>query len=357
MLTASLSLLGFYSLVFMLYAVLPGRWVIGYARDSNGRPLRYHLNGLLVFGLIVGAYAGCAAQHVMRWDILYIERIPMLATAFVVGVVFTLAIVLPAPPNHASIWKDLYLGRLENPQCLDGRVDAKMFLYLVGAILLELCVLSFAAHHCFAHPRDPSPGVLLYAGLFSFFIVDYLLFERVHLYTYDFIAERVGFKLGWGCFVFYPFFYCSGLWFAAEQPNPHVTSIWLVSAATLFITGWSLARGANLQKYVFKTAPERAAFGPLSQRALVRDDKRILIAGFWGVSRHINYLGELLMACGLALSLGYPNSLWPWLYPIYYIALLVPRQIDDDRRCAQKYGELWDEYRRAVPYRIIPWIY
>ena len=55
--------------------------------------------------------------------------------------------------------------------------------------------------------------------------------------------------------------------------------------------------------------------------------------------------------------LGYPGALLPWLYPLYYVLLLVPRQLDDDRRCAEKYGALWDEYRRAVPYRIVPWLY
>ena len=30
-------------------------------------------------------------------------------------------------------------------------------------------------------------------------MAEYLNFEQVHLYTYDIMAERVGFKLGWGC--------------------------------------------------------------------------------------------------------------------------------------------------------------
>jgi delta14-sterol reductase len=281
----------------------------------------------------------------------------MLATAFVVGLVFTFAIVLPGPSTGKALLADLYLGRFENPQWLGGRLDAKMFLYLVGAVMLELRVLSFAAHHYLTHPGDPSPGVLLYAALFTFFLLEYLFFERVHLYTYDFVAERVGFKLGWGCLVFYPFFYCVGIWFAAERPNPHSHPLVLLGAAALFVAGWVLARGANLQKYHFKTEPGRARFGPLSQRALVDGDKRVLIGGFWGLSRHINYLGELLMANALALCLGYPGAIWPWLYPIYYVALLVPRQIDDDRRCAQKYGAIWNAYRRAVPARIVPWIY
>jgi len=220
--------------------------------------------------------------------------------------------------------------------------------------MLELNVLSFAAKHALACPADPSPGVFLYAGLFSFFLVEYLWFERVHLYTYDFVAERGGFKLGWGCLAFYPFFYCIGAWFGAGEPEPARGWPWLAAAIAIFVAGWTLARGANLQKFVFKTQPDRARFGPFAQTALVGGDRRVLVGGLWGLSRHINYLGEVLMASGLALAIGHPGA---WLYPLYYIGLLVPRQLDDDRRCAAKYGALWDEYRRRVPYRIIPKIY
>jgi delta14-sterol reductase len=280
-----------------------------------------------------------------------VHRWETLAAAFVIGIVFTFAIVLPFPPVK-SLAADLYLGRAPNPQW--GRVDAKMFLYLIGAVMLELNLLSFAAHHYLTYPGDPSPGVLLHVLLFSFFLVEYLFFERVHLYTYDFVAERVGFKLGWGCLVFYPFFYGVGLWWAADRPNPHAHPALLICAVILFFGGWMLSRGANLQKFYFKTDPARTKLGPVPQRAL---DNRVLVSGFWGLSRHINYLGELAMASGLALSLGWPSSIWPWLYPIYYLVLLIPRQLDDDKRCAQKYGPLWDAYCRAVPYRIVPWIY
>ena len=346
-----------YCAVLLLHALLPGRWVDGYVRDAAGRPLRYRLNGLAVFLVVVAGYVVLAANGVVAWDVFYQQRYAMLATACVLGLIFTFAIVLPVPRVRASLLQDLYLGRLENPRWGGGRVDAKMFLYLVGATMLELCVLSFAAHHGSAFEADPSPGVLLYAALFSFFLLDYIIFERVHLYTYDFIAERVGFKLGWGCLAFYPFFYCVGLWFVAELPNPHVSPLLLTAAALLFFAGWVLARGANMQKYYFKTQPERPSFGPLPQRALGNGQRRILVSGFWGLSRHVNYLGELLMASGLALSLGYPKLIWVWLYPLYYVVLLVPRQLDDDRRCAEKYGALWDEYRRAVPKRIVPFVY
>lgn len=346
-----------YALVLVLHLVVPARWIDGYVRDPvTGAPLRYRLNGLRVFALVIALWAAACARGLIAWDAFYPARWMMAASACVIGLVFTFAVVLPAKPR-GSFLADLYLGRLDNPQWLGGRVDAKMYLYLAGAVMLELNVLSFTAHHLALHPDDPSPGVLLYAALFTFFVSEYLNFERVHLYTYDFFAERVGFKLGWGCLVFYPFFYCIGLWSVAERPNPHTPLPLLVLYGVIFFSGWALSRGANLQKFLFKTQPGAKLFGVLAPVAVESGDKKLLCSGFWGLSRHINYLGEILMATGLALALGYPGDPLPWLYPLYYVALLVPRQIQDDKRCAEKYGALWEEYCRRVPYRIVPGLY
>lgn len=350
--------LGIDLLVLALHVALPGRWIDGYVRDASGRPLRYRLNGLWVLLATVALWAFACHSGWLAWDAFYVHRWAMAAGACAVGAVFTLAIVLPAPKRPGkNLLAELYLGRLENPQWGGGRVDAKMYLYLIGAIQLELNVLSFAAHHVLSHRDDVSPGVLLYAGLFSFFVCEYLFFERVHLYTYDFFAEHVGFKLGWGCLVFYPFFYAVGLWDVAPLPNPHRPAWWLALSAIVFLGGWMLSRGANLQKFSFKRDPTANALGFIAPRSIGDAQRQLLVSGFWRLSRHINYLGEVLMAVGLALALGYPDRIAPWLYPLYYVALLVPRQLDDDKRCAAKYGPLWAEYCRAVPYRIIPGIY
>ncbi len=37
--------------------------------------------------------------------------------------------------------------------------------------------------------------------MLSWFCVEYLMHEHVHLFTYDLFAERTGFKLTWGCLV------------------------------------------------------------------------------------------------------------------------------------------------------------
>ena len=64
-----------------------------------------------------------------------------------------------------------------------------------------------------------------------------------------------------------------------------------------------------------------------------------------------------LLAAFMTLLLGYPGLWAVWLYPLYCVALFVTRERADERRCAANYGDLWVEYVRRVPRRIIPWFY
>jgi delta14-sterol reductase len=346
-----------YFFIFVLNAIVPGRWVVGYATRANSdEKLQYHLNGLIILFITVICWALMCHFGLVAWDWLYLYRWYALAGAITFGLVFSLAIVLPYPAVKDSFFADFYLGRLENPQLWGGRIDAKMWLYLIGAVLLELNVLSYAAHHYLLYGAAASHGIYLCAGLLTFFLVDYMTFEEVHLYTYDLFAERVGFKLGWGCIAFYPFFYTIPLWSTVDLPDAHTPVYLLVFYALVFFTGWGLSRGANLQKYFFKRDPKRTFLG-ITPEAITDGRRTLLVNGFWGLSRHINYLGEIVMATGIVLAVGHPLLLWPWLYPLYYVALLFPRQVDDDKRCAQKYGPLWGEYLKRVKYRIVPGVY
>lgn len=346
-----------FALIFGLNALLPGRWVTGYIQkpDSQGK-MRYHLNGIIVFFVVIFIWFLSGYLNIVPFEWLYINRWYGVAGAFILGTLFSLVIVLPYPSVRNSLLSDLFLGRKENIQLWGGRTDAKMWLYLAGATLLELNVLSFTAHHYLLYGEKASAGLILSAALITFFIIDYFTFEEVHLYTYDLFAERVGFKLGWGCLVFYPYFYSVFLWSTADLPDPNTPAWLLVLYVVLFLTGWILSRGANLQKYFFKKYPGKP-FLWIIPEAISDGEKSLLVNGFWGISRHVNYLGEILMATGIILCTGYPALIWPWLYPLYYILLLFARQADDNKRCALKYGDLWKIYEKRVPYRIIPYIY
>jgi protein-S-isoprenylcysteine O-methyltransferase Ste14 len=344
-------------LILFLNAFLPGRWVTGYIpKKESSEKMRYRLNGILVFIITVLIWLLLGYFKIVPFDWLYTFRWYGLAGACVFGLIFSLAVVIPYPPVKKSLLADLFLGRTENLQLMGGRVDAKMWLYLTGATILELNTLSFAAHHWILFGSQSSAGIFLSAALLSYFIVDYMIFEEVHLYTYDLFAERVGFKLGWGCLVFYPYFYCIFLWYAADLADPQTPSWLLIIYLLIFFKGWILSRGANLQKFFFKKNPG-GKFLWISPETISDGKKVLLVNGFWGLSRHINYLGEILMASGIILCTGYPTSVWPWLYPLYYFLLLFTRERDDNRRCRKKYGELWSTYEKRVPWRIIPHIY
>lgn len=346
-----------YAALFILNALLPARQVNGYInKPDSTEKMSYRLNGMTVFFVTVLVWFGLGYFHCISFDWLYRYRWYELSGAFSFGLIFSFLLVFPYQSNGNPFFTDFYLGRMDNVQFWNGRIDAKMWLYLVGAIVLELNVLSFTAHHLLLYGEQSSLNILVCASLLSFFVIDYLTFEEVHLYTYDLFAEKVGFKLGWGCLVFYPYFYVISLWSTVDLPNLH-TPLWLIFVSILvFLMGWTLSRGANLQKYFFKKHPEKK-FLWMKPETISDGDKSLLVNGFWGLSRHVNYLGEILMGIGIALSTGYADMIWPWLYPLYYVVLLFPRQLDDDKRCAVKYGKLWEKYKEKVPNRIIPFIY
>jgi len=345
-----------YAIITLLHIILPARKIKGYVRnEKTGELLNYRINGILVLPSSMLIWFLLGFFDIVPFDWLYQGRWASFAGAVVIGLVFSFAIVLRVPSTGKPFLADFWFGRLINPQFKGGFIDAKMWVYLIGAVMLQLNVLSFTAHHIQTH-EVINPGFLLGAAMSTWFCWDYLIFERVHLYTYDLFAERVGFKLGFGCLSFYPYFYAISLWCTVNLPNPR-HPIWLtVLFALIFLFGWVFTRGANLQKYYFKITPEKNFL--FLKPETVSDGKRcLLVSGFWGASRHINYLGEIIQACAIALAAGYPAVPGVWLYPLYYVALLFSRQADDDKICTAKYGELWDTYKKRVKYRIIPFLY
>jgi delta14-sterol reductase len=160
-----------------------------------------------------------------------------------------------SPPSPIARF---YLGHKWNPRIIG--VDVKLFLYVIGAVGLQLVILSCAFHQSLQWGYF-SLAMKVYIVCFGWFIVEYLVCEHVHLYTYDFFAEKIGFKLTWGCTVFYPFFYGIGAFSIASAPPGHdISPIGAGLTGLLFFTGWVITRGANLQKYSLRINPSSTSF-------------------------------------------------------------------------------------------------
>ena len=139
---------------------------------------------------------------------------------------------------------------------------------------------------------------------------------------------------------------------------PAWTAVWLFGTAALFLGGWSISRGANLQKYMFKRWPNRRFLWFMKPEYIEAGDRKILCSGLWGVARHFNYMGEVLLALSIALVFGYFTNPWVWTYFAFIVTLFTFRQRFDDSYCAEKYGtDEWARYQARVKYRILPGVY
>ena len=349
-------------LFFLAQLVLPARRVPGYVIDpETGAPRDYRLNGLLVFILALVVWAFEIGGLPRDW--FYRSLIYAVAGGTVFSTIFAIIAVFSQPKGKVkNPMLALYLGRAREIQLFNHRFDVKMYFYVVGGTMLVLNALSGAAFHYDRFGADSNPGVFLYAVFFTFYILDYFIFERVQLYTFDLIHENVGFKLFWGGLIVYGWMYILPLWGMAVHPDPGIESpwryVWLVGTPILFLIGWSISRGASLQKYTFKRWPDRKFLGIIEPEYIQAGDRKILCSGLWGVARHFNYMGEVVLCIAVGLVFGYFTNPWAWTYSVFIVSYVLTRQLEDDKFCAEKYGaEKWAEYQERVKYRIIPGIY
>ena len=352
--------------IFAVFAlaqiILPARRVPGYVIDrETGQPRNYRLNGLLVFVIAVIVWAtevtGMPRDWFYRSSVYAVVGGTVFTTIFAIVAVFSLPQGAEKNPI-AAFWT----GRAREISFFGEHFDVKMWFYVVGGAMLALNALSGAAYHYERFGDDANPGVFLYAAFFTFYILDYFIFERVQLYTYDLIHERLGFMLFWGGLVVYGWLFILPLWGMAAHPDPGFstgwTYFWLIGTAMLFLLGWSISRGANMQKYTFKRWPDRKFLGFIEPKYIQAGDRKILHSGFWGVARHFNYMGEGFLSLSVALSFGHFANPWAWIYFVFIVTLFTFRQRDDDRHCAEKYGpDKWAEYKARVKYRIFPGVY
>ncbi len=349
--------------VFLLaQLILPGRWVPGYVvNPETGEPRQYRLNGLLVYVLVLIVWAFELTGMPRDW--FYRSSVYAVAGGTVFATVFTLIAVYCHPQTERrGFVKDLWIGRVQELSFFGNRFDIKMYFYVVGGAMFAINALSGAAWHYERFGEDANPGVFLYAGFFTFYILDYFIFERVQLYTYDLIHENLGFKMFWGGLIVYGWLFILPLWGMAAYPDPGFpgawTNFWLIGTTVLFLFGWSISRGANLQKYTFKRWPDRKFLGLIEPEYIQAGDRKILCSGLWGAARHFNYMGEGFLALSIALVFGHFTNPWAWTYFVFIVSMFVVRQRYDDRFCAEKYGaEKWAEYQARVKYRIFPGIY
>jgi len=196
------------------------------------------------------------------------------------------------------------------------------------------------------------------------YILKFFYWEDGYFNTLDIMYDRLGFYIYWGVTCWIPGVYA----LVSQYLVKHSIDLSIDAALGITILG-ALSIFANydadIQRqrvresdgkcFVWGKRPKiiRATYETSDGKTR---DSLLLASGWWGVSRHIHYVPEILLSAAWTLPAGFVNFL-PWFYVFYLTALLVHRLGRDEIRCSEKYGNYWKEYCREVPYQLIPYIF
>jgi len=357
---------GLYLLWFFMQAALqawaPGKVVEGTVLPQGGR-LKYKMNGPFALIFSVGLLA---LTTYMGWfdPSVIVDQFGAFITVMT-AFTWVFAVFLywwgkqhgQARNNSGVAIHDFWMGTGHNPRLPPGGLfDLKFFCEARPGLILWVIIDLALAHTEYVQTGTVSTAMLLVCFGQALYVADYYAHEPAILTTMDIKHENFGYMLAFGDLVWVPMTYTLQAWYcfyyAPEVP------LWAAALLVLGnLGGLAIFRTVNNQKDRFRRDPDGVRiWGKKAEYLETRHGNKLLLSGFWGWSRHFNYVGDLLMAWSWSLPCGF-TSLLPYFYPIYFTALLVHRERRDHEFCSEKYGDDWDAYCQKVPYRILPFVY
>ncbi|KAI5917404.1 delta(14)-sterol reductase like protein [Camillea tinctor] len=398
--------LAYYLFNLVLYRLLPATEVEGTQLSSGGR-LKYRLNAFssTMFTLAI-CLAGTIAQgaEFPLWTFIADNYLQILTASIMISyglATFVYVRSFSVKPGNTELRElaagghtgnliyDFYIGRELNPRItlpIIGEVDIKEFNELrpgmLGWIIFN-CAFIAKQYRTFGFVTD---SIVFISIVQTLYVLDGQFMEPAVLTTMDITTDGFGFMLSFGDLVWVPFIYSQQARYLATHP---VIMGWLGTAAVtaILVTGFSIFRLSNSQKNTFRTNPDDPRVAHLTYIE-TKTGSRLITSGWWGIARHINYLGDWLQSWPYSLPTGFagytiltagsnaegaikmldgrevvqgPAKYWgmvfTYFYMVYFAVLLIHRDNRDDEKCARKYGEDWEKYKKTVKYKIVPGIY
>jgi len=357
--TVSVALyLGWFGLQVILMKLAPGSWVQGVPTPSGGR-LTYKLNGLAALGISVGVAVLLVGSGVVPATVVYDELGPLVTTTNLLVLVlstyiFALGRAQATMAEKTRGWLEAFVvGAALNPR--NGTFDWKFFCESRPGMILWLLINGSFAAAQYAEFGAVSNAMGLVCLFQALYVIDYFIHEGAILSTWDIRHEPFGFMLCWGSLVWVPFMFSVQALYLVMHPV--VLPVWaLCGLIALNMAGYYIFRTANLQKHRFRSNALRPIWGRRPEFIQTARGSKLLVSGWWGIARHANYLGDLMMGLAWCLTCGGARVL-TFFYFTYFVILLVHRERRDNDHCAAKYGDDWARYVSRVRWRILPGVY
>eukprot|EP00744_Colponema_vietnamica_P015145 GILI01021233.1.p1 GENE.GILI01021233.1~~GILI01021233.1.p1 ORF type:complete len:435 (-),score=79.14 GILI01021233.1:236-1540(-) len=327
----------------------------------NGKTLTYNINAIHAFYF---CHAVALAGHLLGFlnlgilaDNFYALALASCLISSVMSIGLYIASFRPGTlcalgGNSGNMFYDMWVGRELNPRI--GNLDLKFMLELRPG-LIGWSLINWAYVCRAAQDGTWTPAIILVAIFESLYILDGLLIEAGVLTMMDIVTDGFGFMLCFGDLAWVPFLYTLKTRFLYYWPQYHGIP-YLVFCTVVMLIGYLVFRGANTEKDRFRKDPRDPRVAHL-KTLKTSAGKSLLISGYWGISRHPNYVGDWFMTLAESLLTG-TSFAFPYFQPIYFGVLLIHRQLRDEESMLHKYGkEDWDKYCKLVPYRLIPYVY
>lgn len=143
----------------------------------------------------------------------------------------------------------------------------------------------------------------------SYYIIDAVWNESAILTTMDITTDGFGWMLSFGDLAWVPALYSLQARYLSTRYHP-LSSVsdylYFILIVTIGITGMFIFRGANSQKDLFKRHPHHPSLKSLPTITNTPPGtKPLLVGGWWGITRHTNYLGDWLMSISWSLPTGF----------------------------------------------------
>lgn len=357
---AFLIFIGWLCFQAILYMLPIGEIVTGTILRNKTR-LSYRMNGIYAFAIshIAFAVAYCVYKVPVRF--VYDQFISLAMAAILFSFIFSVYLysrsfrkgaLLSLGGNSGYFSYDFFMGRELNPRIysFDWKIFCELRPGLIGWTIMNYCFL-VAQYEDYGYV---SSSMVLVCIFQAWYVLDSLIFEEAILTTMDIVHDGFGFMLAFGDLVWVPFTYSLQARYLVSRPTDF--PYWGVGLIVLLkIIGYAIFRGSNSQKDKFRRNPNNPSVSHLQTLQTKRGTK-LLISGWWGMCRHPNYVGDLLMSLSWCLPCGF-STIIPYFYPIYFLVLLVHRQLRDEEHCQEKYGNDWNRYCNIVRWRLVPGIY
>ncbi|KAG0680332.1 erg24, C-14 sterol reductase [Pichia californica] len=363
-------LIWFFGLM-ILDICLPGKEMYG-VELRDGTKLKYTINGLQLVGVLLcllGSRLYLFGLNLPELNFLYDNFLGMMVTSWLFSIIlsffvfFTSYIPLSGDKKNGKGTKerilgvggnsqnpifDWFIGRELNPRI--GEWDIKLFCELRPGLLLWFLLNLSSLQRQFQNLGYITNSMILVNVLQFVYIFDGVLNEEGCLTMIDITTDGFGFMLAFGDLCWVPFCYClQSRYLVLNELN--FSNIFVVIIVLIMISGFYIFKSSNNQKNEFRQ-------GKLPHLKSIQTDRgtKLLIEGWWGISQHVNYFGDILIALSWCLPTGF-NTPLTYFYVIYFSSLLLHRQKRDEEKCKNKYGKYWIEYEKKVPYKIIPYVY